>query len=223
MVEARSVPEPSVVLFDLGGVVMDWDPAPRLALLSADCGLPQSEVHRCVFEEGLARDFDAGRYSSAEWYEAVREAIGLRMDFEVFVDTYLGVFHPPNTELLALVDEIRARARAAILTDNPPMLLEALPSRYPELLPRFDPILFSCDLGRLKPSREAFEAAVARLEVAPDNVLFVDDSPANVAGAHEVGMDAVLFEGVESLRGELKRRGLLPDGAGSEDRAASAT
>ena len=214
------MPGPSVVLFDLGGVVMDWDAAPRLALLSADCGLRESEVHRRVFEDGLARDFDAGHYSSEQWYEAVREAIGLRMNFEAFVDAYLGVFHPPNTELLALVDEIRARARTAILTDNPPMLLEALPSRYPELLPRFDLILFSCESGCLKPSREAFEAAVARLEVAPHNVLFVDDSPANVAGARDVGMDAVCFEGVDSLRGELERRGLLPDGAGSQDRAA---
>ncbi|MPZ98831.1 MAG: HAD-IA family hydrolase [Dehalococcoidia bacterium] len=217
------MPAPSVVLFDLGGVVMDWDPAPRLALLSADCGLPEAEVHRRVFEDGLARDFDAGRYTSEQWYEAVRDTLGLRMDFEALRDVYLGVFRPPDHELLWVVDALRAVTRTAMLTDNPPMLLEALPTRYPELLSRFDPILFSCELGCLKPSREAFEAALARLDVPPAAVLFVDDTVANVAAARDVGMDAVPFEGLVALRRELERRGLLPDGAGSQGRAAPAS
>lgn len=198
----------TTVLFDLGGVVCRYEPAPRLEVLAADCGLTADEVHRRVWASGLTADFEIGRYSTAEWYEVVRDRLGLRMGLERFNDVMLSAI-TPDPEVLAVVDQVRARARTAMLTDNPPLLLEALPTHFPEVAPRFDPFLISCELGVLKPSREIFEAALARLEEPPGDVLFVDDVEANVLGARACGIEAVQFTSVETLRSDLARYGVL--------------
>lgn len=200
----------TTVLFDLGGVVCRYDPSERLALLAADCGLEPDEVHRRVWASSLSLDFELGRYTTPEWYGLVREALGLRMDADRFLGvmlTALAVDH----EVIALVDRIRARTRTAMLTDNPPLLVEALPTHFPEIAPRFDPFLISCELGLLKPSRESFEAALARLGEPAANVLFIDDIEANVLGARACGIEAVQFTSAAGLRADLVRYRVLDD------------
>lgn len=198
----------SVVLFDLGGVVCPWDPAPRLATLSRLSGLDESEVRARVWESGLTRDFDLGRYTSEEWRFALNERLGLDLDFEAFEEVMLSIL-TVDEETIALVDAIDPRIRVAMLTDNPPLFFDAIPRRFPALVGRFDPMLFSFQLGVLKPAPEAFSMALARLEVPADRVLFIDDTLANVEGARAIGMEAVHFTSAAALRPHLEARGLL--------------
>ncbi len=200
----------STVLFDLGGVVCRYDPAKRLALLAEDCGLEPEEVHRRVWASQLNTDFELGRHSTSEWFGLVRAALGLRMDDERLLEVMLTAL-TIDPEVLALVDRLRPRVRTAMLTDNPSLLLEALPTHFPEIAPRFDPFLISCELGMMKPSREIFEAALARLEELASSVLFVDDTEANVLGAQACGIEAVRFTSAEALRADLVRYGVLDD------------
>ena len=200
----------TTVLFDLGGVVCRYDPSERLALLAEDSGLEPHEVHRRVWGSRLSLDFEVGRYTTAEWFAVVRDTLGLRMDAERFVEVILTALTIDH-EVLALVDRLRTRVRTAMLTDNPPLLLEALPTHFPEIAPRFDPFLISCELGLLKPSREIFEAALASLGERAANVLFVDDIEANVLGARACGIEAAQFTSAEALQADLVRYGVFDD------------
>ncbi len=198
----------TVMLFDLGSTVCRFDPAPRLAALAADCGLSAAEVHARLFATDLVRDFDRGVFTTAEWYALVRDRLGLRMDAARFDDLYLGVLSE-DAEVLRLVDALRPHHRVALLTDNPPSLLEQLAARLPGVASRFDPLLFSCELHALKPSREIFERALARLDAPPARVVFIDDVAANVNAARALGMDAIRFTGAPALHSALAARGLL--------------
>jgi len=198
----------TTVLFDLGGVVCRYDPSERLTLLAEDCGVGPEEVHRRVWASQLNTDFELGRYTTLEWFELVREALGIRMGNERLLEVMLTAL-TIDSQVLALVDRLRARVRAAMLTDNPPLLLEALPTHFPEIAPRFDPFLISCELGLMKPSREIFELTLARLDEPASNVLFVDDTEANVLGARACGISAVRFTSAEALRADLVGYGVL--------------
>jgi putative hydrolase of the HAD superfamily len=66
-------------------------------------------------------------------------------------------------------------------------------------LPRFSRTFFSCDLRAVKPEAAAYKAVLDALQVEPDDVVFVDDRPANVAGAEAAGIRAVLFESPDQL------------------------
>lgn len=72
--------------------------------------------------------------------------------------------------------------------------------------------------GLRKPSREAYEAALASLRVPAARVVFVDDRQANVDGASAAGMRALRFTGSAALEEALRAQGLcfahgVPDGA----------
>ena len=75
----------------------------------------------------------------------------------------------------------------------------------------FDVSLYSCELGVAKPDPAFFEKAATRIGAEPARVLFVDDHPANVAGARSTGMAAVhwcLDEGHDALVERLAEHGV---------------
>ena len=76
----------------------------------------------------------------------------------------------------------------------------------------FDRAFYSCDLGCAKPSADYFDAVVDALGAAPGEVLFIDDSPANVEGARAAGLHAERWEiddGVPVLRRLLAAHGVV--------------
>ena len=103
-----------VALFDLGGVVFDFALADRARLLAADCGLDESTVYERLWRSGLTRDFDEGRYTSLEWYEVVRERLGLGMDYERFRDVYLSPLQPRPAVAERRVEHDRQRDRRTL-------------------------------------------------------------------------------------------------------------
>jgi 2-haloacid dehalogenase len=62
-----------------------------------------------------------------------------------------------------------------------------------------------------KPDPRIFELLLDRFDLTPHTTLLIDDSPANVAAARDVGMQAIEFESPPRLREWLQHAGLLPD------------
>ena len=192
----------NTILFDLGGVVCRFRPERRLAALAADCGLPSEEVRARIWDSGFDAECDLGRYDAAAIHARVQDMLGLRMDYERFRAAWALAFEPDG-EVLEVVDEVRRHVRAALLTDNGPVLREAMPALFPEITERLHPLLFSCELGALKPRGELFAAALARLGEPPERVVLVDDSPYVVKGARAFGLAAVRFTTAGALRRAL--------------------
>jgi HAD superfamily hydrolase (TIGR01509 family) len=67
----------------------------------------------------------------------------------------------------------------------------------------FDVAVFSWHKGNLKPSLSSFEDIVVQLEVAKDEVIFIDDTEKNILAAEKHGIHAIRFETVEQIKSEL--------------------
>ena len=120
----------TTVLWDLGGVVLNFEPAPRLAVLAADCGLSEDEVFARVWGAGLSNDWDRGLYANESMYDAVRRAIGLKMRYERFLQVMISAFRV-NRQLLPVIDAVPPEVRQAGFSNNPRHLLEAMPVSFP--------------------------------------------------------------------------------------------
>ena len=110
--------------------------------------------------------------------------------------------------MLALSDRLAGQATLAVFSNNGRWVEGHAGDIVPALLPRFaGRVVCSGSLRRLKPEPAAYAACLARLGGEPETTLFVDDRQDNVDGARAAGLDALRFEGVETLRGELIARG----------------
>jgi HAD superfamily hydrolase (TIGR01509 family) len=113
---------------------------------------------------------------------------------------------------VALLDDLPGRYELALLTDHGREWMAYIVTIHP-FLARFDHLLTSFDLGRLKADPGTFPIVLDVLGRPPEACLFVDDNPRNIAAARAAGIDAIVFESAAHLRRELARRGLL-DGHG---------
>ncbi|MEV0989365.1 HAD family phosphatase [Streptomyces sp. NPDC049949] len=193
--------QPKVIFFDLGGVVCRFHPQRRLAALGEACGVSADQMESVLYTSGLIERWDLGLDSSAEIYRTVRERLGYRGSLAALQEVWCRAFEP-DPQVLELVNGLRP-LRTALLTDNDHLLLDALPEALPQVGSRFDALLFSCQLGVIKPDPVVFTRALDLMGCTPDEAVFIDDKAANVAAAQELGITAIQFSGAGELGAAL--------------------
>ena len=111
-----------------------------------------------------------------------------------------------DTKLLDMVDEVRARGFKTGLLSN---LATGTPwdaGLHAQGVDRhFDGIVLSGDIGISKPDIRAYQALAVKLDVSLDELVFIDDRPASMVGIESAGVIPIVYTGVDSLRGHLRR------------------
>jgi 2-haloacid dehalogenase len=188
-----------VLIFDLGGVVLDWNPRHLFRTLIPD------EAEREWFLTEVCSpawnaQMDAGKPSAeavAELSAEYPEHANLIRAFWDQWPTMLGGLVPGMAGLLA---DLAADGRDlyAITNFNGevwPVTQELFP-----VLSCFSDVIVSSLAGLTKPDRAIFDLALRRFGVAARDCLFIDDVAANVAGARAAGIAAVQFTSAPALR-----------------------
>lgn len=203
------------VIFDLGGVLIDWDPR---------------HLYRKLFDgEGAAMEAFLSRICSPAWNaqmdrgkpfaEAVAELSAIYPEHEELIAAYhgrweemIGGSYEPAVAVLA---EVRQAGYPLYALSNWSAETFPLMRRRYEFLSWFDSITLSGEVGSAKPETEIYRVALARIGRLPGDCLFIDDSLPNIATADDLGFQTIHYVSAEKLRRDLVARGLLPGFAGS--------
>ena len=204
------VTRPTTVVFDLGGVLVDWDPRHLYRDLFDDPEEMESFLAEVTTAEWNAHQ-DAGR----PWAEAVELLVAEHPERRELIEA----FHRRWPEMLAgeipgtvdVLVELRATGVRLVALSNWSAETFPLARERFDFLAWFEGIVISGDVGVNKPDRRIFEHLIAQFCIEPGDALFIDDSPANVEAASALGFCAIQFTDAIALRLELVRLGLLPD------------
>ena len=198
----------TVPVFDIGGVLLDWNPRYLYRKLFDDEAAMEeflatvctSEWNRRMdggmsFAEGIAELLE--RFpDQSEMIEAYRdrwpEMIPAALDDTVEIFETLKTSGRPLYAITNFAAETFVQARAM----------------YP-FLNRFDGIVVSGEIKALKPGPEIYRCLLEQYDLRAEDCLFIDDVQENVDGAKAVGMHAVRFTNAETLASDLKGHGLL--------------
>jgi 2-haloacid dehalogenase len=199
---------PRVVVFDLGNVIVRWDRRllyRQLFATDAETDRFCNEVYTLEANQRLdlgqsLHDFTAALADEHPRY--AREILALRTRW---IET-IGEF---NEETIALVAELRAFGRPVYALSNWNAETFALVEHRHPVFSWFDGVVLSGREGVGKPDPAIYRLLCERHGFAPQDALFIDDAPANVAAAQAVGMRAVIFTDVETLRDDLAAHGVL--------------
>jgi len=206
------------VLFDYGMVLATQYPDARRNLLALT-GLDSAEFERFYWID--RRDLDLGRIDGpAYWTRFARHAgrtfapdqIAALVENDVLLWTNLS---EPMLAWVAALQE--AGLATAIVSNMVPDLLRTMRQEF-AWLAHFDQLTWSCELGVAKPDAAIYTYTCERLNVRPEECLFLDDKPENVRGAEAVGMRALPFTTIGQLRTDLQSRNWLQDAPQPGDR-----
>ncbi len=195
---------PELVVFDLGGVLCEFSPKRRLYALSDASGLPPDEVALRLDDCGLIDLADRGQLTRDAEYELAVAALGLPCDYPTYRSLWCRAFEP-HPDVIAIARAVRLRLRTAILTNNGPVLLDALTHDLSDVGREFDEIFVSAMFDATKPEEIVFRGVESKLGVPPGNLLLIDDSMPNVAGALRRGWQGIHFTSAAQLEQELQR------------------
>ncbi|MCU0898657.1 MAG: HAD family phosphatase [Burkholderiales bacterium] len=199
----------NTVLFDIGRVLLDWDPRYYYArhFPGDEAGLERF-VTRVVGTEWI-RAVDAGKPIDVAIEERSREFPEHAELVRAWKAGWPEMLRGEIAGTVALLHELRARGRRVAALSN--FSAESWPwatARFP-FLGWFEGVVISGEVGVAKPDPAIYRIAIERLSLEPERTLFVDDMPVNVDAARACGIEAVVFEGPGQLRKDLEARGLL--------------
>jgi putative hydrolase of the HAD superfamily len=196
------------VVFDLGGVVVTWDPA-AIAASVFDDPHEQALVLAGVFADPDWVELDRGSLSPEEAIvrAATRTGIAAARLRSLFVAIPRSLVPIPGS--VALVSDLRGTAnRLFVLSNLHRASLAHLQAAY-DLFSLFDGRVVSCEVGSCKPEAAIYHRLFEQFELDPVGSVFIDDSQANLDAAADHGMRTLRFTDAQSCRAALQVLGCI--------------
>ncbi|WP_068311830.1 HAD family hydrolase [Polycladidibacter hongkongensis] len=195
------------VVFDIGNVLIRWDPENLYRKLIPDDTQRDWFLSTvCPMEWNLEQD--RGR----KWDEALKERIALYPEHEPLIRAYSDRWEEmlggAIDETVELLQELRDKGiEVYAITNFSREKFDLALSIFPFLRESFLDTVVSADEKLLKPEAGIYERLLERNKLSPQELIFIDDSAANVEGARSVGMGALQFKSAAQVRKDLQSLG----------------
>jgi FMN phosphatase YigB (HAD superfamily) len=198
----------AVVVFDLGKVLVDFDYNIAIPRIAARSTLPPAEVKRFFLQSHLLVDYESGRLTRRELFEAVCKVINFRGTIEEFGEFFADIFTP-----IPPMIELHARLRqcgvpAYVFSNTNDLAVEHIRQNFP-FFRDFDGYIFSYEVKAMKPDAKIYEALEKLIGRHGADILYIDDRPENVAAGAARGWRTILHETPEKTRATVEKLGLL--------------
>lgn len=200
----------NTIIFDLGGVLIDWNP-----LYVFNDLIPDEERRAYFFEEVCPMHWNERQDAGTLIALATEERIALFPEWEHEIRAYYGRW----VEMLGDANHGTVEILKKLI-DSPDYRVYALTNWSAETFPVakaierfhflhwFEGTLVSGEEFLLKPQPEIYEAILSRYDIDREKAIFIDDNIKNVIGSIAVGLDAIHFQSPEQLAEELANKGI---------------
>lgn len=195
------------VVFDIGNVLIPWDPRWLLRKLLPD----ETALERFMSETGFIQwnaQHDAGQ-AFAQGIEKQGAAFPhYRHLFQTYFERWEETIAPPIQGCVSLARKLRTAGYRTLALTN--FSAETFPRaiRLNPFLSEFEGIVVSGEEKMMKPETAIYTLLCDRYAIQPARAVFIDDSLHNVEGARHIGMHAVHFKTVEQLHEDLHALGI---------------
>jgi 2-haloacid dehalogenase len=198
-----------VFIFDLGGVLIDWNPRYlyRKIFKDDEQGMEYFLKHVCSPEWNVQQD--AGRL----FKEGTEELIAAYPEHRECIEAYFSRWPEMVADALwdsvAILKALKDKDYSLHALSNWSAETFPLVSHRFEFLGWFETILLSGAEKLVKPDPGIFELMLKRIGREAEECIFIDDTKANIATAHELGFCAIPFASPGQLKAELSQLGLI--------------
>jgi FMN phosphatase YigB (HAD superfamily) len=195
------------IVFDFGNVIGFFDNSLSSKRLAAHTELSVEALHSYLIDSPLEVAFETGRLSTADFVREVRTACRLRCSEEVLIAAWADIFWP-NHDTIALLPRLKPNYRLLLGSNTNALHMRQFTQQFAEALRYFDALVVSHEVGARKPAAAFFEHCQRLAGCTAAECLFIDDLPANVAGARACGWQALVYTSVSALQEQFAALGI---------------
>jgi putative hydrolase of the HAD superfamily len=192
------------VIFDLGGVVLDWNPD-RIVSRFQPVPELQASLKAALFGHADWRLFDRGTLTESELIERLQLRVGAtRQEVEAILDGIRdSLVEKPET--VKLMRALQGQGTPLYCLSNMPATLYTHLRQRHNFWDAFSGIVISGEVQMMKPEPEVFMHLLATFNLRPEESVFIDDVLANIESAKEVGLHTIWFKDAAQCRRELEQ------------------
>jgi 2-haloacid dehalogenase len=199
----------NTVVFDLGGVLVDWDPRYLLRKVMPD----RDAEMEAILADVLNHEWNLARDRGDSWQEAMDVAAAENPQwadiFATFTERWPETLGGSHEDTVAILRELDDRGVPLYALSN--WSAEMFPhaeARF-DWLRCFDGVVVSGRVRMAKPEPAIFQHLLETYDLEPGDVFFIDDHEPNVRAARQLGIYAHHFRDPVELRADLEAHGLL--------------
>ncbi len=199
------------IIFDAGGVLFNskrslFD-APIDYIVSIT-NQPRDLVDK-VYRE-VIKDSEYKEVGQKELWERIMAKLNIQVSFNGQNPIVEGFKEfRRNEELFPIIRRLKINYKLAIVSNA--NAIEAATPQVAGMYREFDTVILSYKVGVRKPDPKIYQIAINRLQMASEEIIFVDNSQENFGEANKLGLKGILFKNVEQLKDELKHLGVQID------------
>jgi len=193
------------LLFDLGGVVVEFDFARALAHWAPMSSLPPEALARAFSHDDDYQRHERAELTGAQYFDTLRRKLRLAATDEQIEAGWNAIFRAEIAPTLDAIEAARGFLPCYAFSNTNKSHHAAWRTAFPRIEPAFEKVFTSSDIGLRKPEPAAFAHVCQEIGQPPQAVLFFDDLEENVQAARACGLQAVLVRSPEDVRAALRQ------------------
>ena len=196
------------VLFDIGGVLVDWHMSWITSEVSKRFGIEESLLGE-AFSKYL-HELDSGKIDEKIFWQKIADEVdseSLYNNTESLWDTYFRKNAKLNHDVTNLAKIIKSKSYMMGIVSNIEQVTHRIVDEW-NILDDFEHHFMSYQIGFSKPDPRIYKHVLSKLPFEANEMFFVDDKKSNVDAAKESGLNSVLFDGFSKLKKSLDEYGI---------------
>lgn len=191
------------VIFDLGGVLVDFHPFEGMEKLGFSEDALKSFADN-IYGSGFWEDCDRVPYTEEQIRAEYKKRLpGYEKEVDLFWDN-LTVVTGVRDYAHKWLKELKDRGLKLYVLSNYGKASFEINSKIYDFLPMMDGMVVSYEYEKVKPEAELYEILLDKYDINRENAVFIDDRMINVEGAINVGLKAIIFDDYDSTKRRLE-------------------
>lgn len=196
------------IIFDFGNVICRFTNEIFLEKVSKLNGKSRDENFELIYKNsGLPKKFETGLISANDFYDQISKLLELNISFEGMQEIYTKDKFTPIEGMDKLIESLKKNYKIGLLSNTSEWDFNCEMKKFP-IMNLFDTITISNEVKAMKPNKVIYFDALKKLELKPEECVYVDDILEYVEAGKNLGINSVQFINIDSFITELIKFGV---------------
>ncbi|MBU3941387.1 MAG: HAD family phosphatase [Nanoarchaeota archaeon] len=192
------------IIFDYGNVIWKWNNHIFLDKIVKKSNKSYEYIDNFIFLSGLQDKFELGEISEIDFFRIIKEQCNLSITRKEFFKEYTDRLFEKISSTTVLIKKLKKDYKVALLSNTTKVDFDYLIKKLREFS-LFDSVTLSFELGFAKPDKGIYLDALKKLNLRPDECIYIDDIKEYSDAASKLGIHGIHYTSYKNLIKELKK------------------